>query len=295
MYINSSNFRIKNGTFNSNLGYVDINSQSDTGGATITKTDYSSYYYSTGGSLQRFCAYYPESNKTEFNWDMFTTSRPHSDKDTQDSELWKAGTIVSEMGFAKTKYNVDDGFTYERGAEQFRKTTYNFSRVYYVRNTANNAWIYSQTVTSDISCSEKYASAASANGQLPNQFSPVVSSISANVSNGNAATQHGSGGWYQFNTYYPRTGTTLTYLAKDVNSQATGSVIFYQIRRSRLTTVTSGRSGAALVNGQTIAVYDDTDRASGSILFNYDGQRKAMGGTEGKAIPSSKIYGLNLK
>jgi hypothetical protein len=50
-----------------------------------------------------------------------------------------------------------------------------------------------------------------------------------------------------------------------------------------------------LVNGQTIAVYDDTDRASGSILFNYDGQRKAMGGTEGKAIPSNKIYGLNLK
>ena len=296
MYINSGNFRIKNGTFNSNLGYVDINSQSDTGGASVSKMDWTNYYYSTGGALQRYCAYYPESNKTTFNWDMFLTSRPHNDKDTGDAEQWKAGTIVYEdNGLAQSKYNVDDGFTYDRGPEVFRKNTYNYSRVYYVRNSANTAWVYSQTVSSDISCAEKYASVASANGQAPNEFSPVVSSISANVGNGNAATQHGGGGWYQFNTYYPRTGTTLTYLAKDVNVTATGSVIFYQIRRGKMITTTTGRSGAALVNGQTIAVYDDTDRAAGSIIFNYDGQRKAMGGTEGKSIPNHKIYGLNLK
>lgn len=295
MYMNPSNFRIKNGTFNSNLGYVDVNSRSDAGGTSITSMQWSSYYYSTGGALQRYAAYFPESNRTEFVWDMFLTSRPASNKDTFDPELVKAGTLVYDVGFTSTKYNIDDGFTYDRGPEVFRKTTNNYQRCYYVRNTANTAWVFTQVVDADTSCAEKYASAASANGQNPNPQNPQTTITAYNVSNGNASTPHGSAGWTQISVYYPRAAKTLSYLVKDINSRQTGAVIFYQIRRGVPITTTTGRSGAALANGQTIGVYDQTDRAAASVVFNYDGLRKSIGDSEGKKIPDHQIFGLNLK
>lgn len=291
MYINPSNFRIKNGTFNSNLGYINVNSSSKLGGTSVDTWQWTSYFYSTGGSLQRYFAYYPESNKSQAAWDYFLTSKPPGD----DPERAKAGVIVSEDGYLDTIYNPDDGFTYRRGAEQLRKATYDYQRVYYVRNSANTAWVYTLSVVADVGVSEKWASVQNAQGQNPGPYAARISSISYNVSNGNAATQHGSGGWTQFTATYPRSGSVLTYLVKDVNTKNTGNVIFYQVARGNKVTTTTGRSGAVLANGQTIDVYEQPDRAAGSVVFNFDGQTKGIGDIENKPLPQSNFFGLNLK
>jgi len=291
MYVNPSNFRIKNGTFNSNLGYINVKSSSAIGGSTTSSMSWSSYYYATGGSLQRYFAYYPESNKSQAAWDYFLTSKPPGD----DPEKAKAGVIVDEDGFASTIYNPADGFTYDRGPEVFRKSTYNFTRVYYVRNAANTAWVYTLQVESDIAATEKFASKASAEGQNPSANAAKITIVSSSTTNGNAATQHGSGGWIQFTALYPRSGTTLTYLVKDVNVEATGSVIFYQIRRGQMQTTVTGRSGAVIANGLTLDVFEQPDRAAGTVLFNFDGQTKGIGDIENKPLPQSNFFGLNLK
>lgn len=291
MYINPSNFRIKNGTFNSNLGYINVTSSAKLGGQTAESWAWTSYYYETGGSLQRYFAYYPESDKSQAAWDYFLTSKPPGD----DPEKTKAGVIVNEAGFLDTIYNPDDGFTYRRGAEQSRKNTFDYTRVYYVRNSANNAWVYTLQVTADVAVSEKWASVAAAQGQNPSPNAAQISAISYNVSNGNAATQHGSGGWTQFTAYYPRSGTTLTYLVKDVNVKATGAVIFYQVQRGNKIRTTTGRSGAVIANGQTIDVFEQPDRAAGSVLFNFDGVTKGIGDIENKPLPQSNFFGLSLK
>lgn len=291
MYINPSNFRIKNGTFNSNLGYINVSSSSNIGGSSVESWNYTSYYYATGGTLQRYFAYYPESDKSQAAWDYFLTSKPPGD----DPEKAKAGVIVSAPGYTDTIYNPDDGFTYQRGAEITRKTTNDFTRVYYVRNAANNAWVYTLQVVADTSVGEKWASVGNAQGQDPGPNAARISAISYNVSNGNAATQHGSGGWTQFTATYPRSGTVLTYLVKDVNSKQTGAVILYQVRRGIKVTTTTGRSGAVIANGRTINVFEQPDRAAGSLLFNFDGQRKGIGDIEGKEIPQNNFFGLSLK
>ena len=291
MYINPSNFRIKNGTFNSNLGYINVSSASKLGGASVESWNWTSYYYSTGGALQRYFAYYPESDKSQAAWDYFLTSKPPGD----DPEKAKGGVIVELAGQQESIYNPDDGFTYRRGAEIFRKTTTDYTRVYYVRNAANNAWVYTLQVVADTAVSEKWSSVANAQGQNPSQFAARISSISYNVSNGNAATQHGSGGWTQFTATYPRTGTVLTYLVKDVNTKQTGAVIFYQVSRGNKVTTTTGRSGAVIANGRTIDVFEQPDRAAGSLLFSFDGQTKGIGDIEGKELPQNSFFGLSLK
>ena len=170
-----------------------------------------------------------------------------------------------------------------------------FRSVYYVRNAANNAWVYTLQVVADTSVGEKWSSVGNAQGQNPSQFAARISSISYNVSNGNAATQHGSGGWTQFTATYPRTGTVLTYLVKDVNTKQTGAVIFYQVSRGNKVTTTTGRSGAVIANGRTIDVFEQPDRAAGSLLFSFDGQTKGIGDIEGKELPQNSFFGLSLK
>lgn len=75
LYIDPTNMRVNAGLFNSNLGYVDVNTDS----VTYTATNvYSSWFCSwnpatdsTNGIIRRYVSYLPDTNQTNYFWDAF--------------------------------------------------------------------------------------------------------------------------------------------------------------------------------------------------------------------------------
>jgi hypothetical protein len=70
------------------------------------------------------------------------------------------------------------------------------------------------------------------------------------------------------------------------------AVAGYRIYRTMPYTVTTGRSGAAFVNGITINVDSVPDATSAGLAWNFDGVKNTYG--EAASFPTNTVIGVNL-
>jgi hypothetical protein len=256
LYITPSKMTVAEGKFNSDLGYINLKSGSSVGGTTTSYTETTNPYYETRYALKRFMKYrplHPGGAVTEIAWDSY---------ETYDGTIEGVYELVT--GEATSWYNAFDGYTYKRGDLVETVNDYTYTWRYYAFNVKGQAVFIKDTLHD-----KPYLQAVIDSGRTPVEYSP------------------GSG-------YYKATSSTGKTLWIGTIAAVNNGVAVkgYKIYRSMPYTKTTGRSGAAFVNGITINVESVQEQTSAGLAWNFDGVKNTYG--EAAPFPTNTVVGLNL-
>ena len=259
--ITPSAFKVNNGTFNSDLGYVKVKSGASLTGTATSYTEATNYYYEKLYSLHRHWIYRIQSQVaalptpiTDIAWDSY--------KRYDGSE---EGMNITLTGDLTSWYNPDDGYTYERGplVETIMDTTYTW-RWYYLNGKGQ--WIFAKDTTSELSVLQR----------LDRSNLPVVA--------------YGPGGGYYKIT---NTSTGKSYAVGTIASASGGEAAkCYSVRRTKVFNLTTDRSGASFANGKTISVVSSPGNTSAGAAWNFDGIKNEYG--DQAVPPTNTIFGIKL-
>lgn len=256
LFISPSKMTVAEGKFNTDLAYVNLKSGSSVGGTTTSYTENTNSYYETRFALKRYWKYRPQQPGgavTEIAWDSYQT---------YDGSIEGVYQLVT--GEATTWYNAADGYTYKRGDLVETVNDYTYTWTYYALNSKSQ-WVLVKTTLNDKSVLEALANS------------------------GRTATPYGPAAGYYL--MVSSTGKNLAVGTTAVADNGT-AVKGYKVYRSMPYTQTTGRAGAAFVNGITINVESVPDNTSAGLAWNFDGTKNTYGETA--AFPTNTVIGLNL-
>jgi hypothetical protein len=256
LYISPTKMTVAEGKFNTDLGYINLKSGSSVGGTTTSYTETTNQYYETRYALKRYWKYrplHPGGAVTEVAWDSYEAYNGN----------FEGVYDVLEGEFTEW-YNDLDGYTYKRGSLVETINDYTYTWRYYALNSRYQ-FVYIKDTLHD----KPFLQALIDKGITPQEV-------------------------YAGSGYYWTVSSTGKYLAVGtiaaVNNGA--AVQGYKIYRSMPYTKTTGRSGAAFVNGITINVESVPEQTSAGLSWNFDGIKNTYG--EPAAFPTNTITGLNL-
>lgn len=256
LYINGSKLTVAEGKFNTDLAYVNLKSGSAAGGTTTSYTETTNQYYETRFALRRYLKYRPTQPGgavTEVSWDSYIQFDGNIE-----------GVYELVPGEITSWYNPVDGYTYKRGDYVETLLDYNHTWRMYALNS-KGAWVLIKETIHDKTVLEALADS------------------------GRAAIPYGPAAGY-----YQMTSSTGKFLAVGtVASNYSGTYVqAYKIYRSMPYTQTTGRTGAAFVNGITVNVESVPDNTSAGLSWNFDGVKNTYG--EAAAFPTNTVIGVNL-
>lgn len=259
--ITPSAFKVNNGTFNSDIGYVKVRSGVSLAGSATSYTETSNYYFENKYSIHRWWIYRIQTQfsalpepRTDIAWDAYLRY-----------DGTEEGVHYNVPGDITLWYNPDDGYTYERGAlvDTIMDTVYTW-RIYYLNGRGQ--WVFAKDVTQELSVLQ----------HLQANKLPIV--------------QYGPDGSY----YKVNSTTNSNVYAMGTIASSSGGVAarYYSVRRSKVFNLTTNRLGSAFVNGKTINVVATPGNTSAGAAWNYDGVQNAYG--DQATPPTNTIFGINL-
>jgi len=256
LYITPTKLTVAEGKFNTDLAYINLTSSTVAGGTTTSLTETTNQFYETRYALRRFIKYRPlhaGGAVTEISWDSY---------EQFDGNIEGVYQVLS--GEITTWYNPFDGYTYKRGDLVEQIFDYTCSWRLYALNSKNKCILIKDVIH------DKTVLEALANS-------------------GRAAVPYGPDAGY-----YLMTSNTGKSLGVGTISQVNNGLAVkgYKIYRTMPYTKTTGRSGAAFVNGITINVESVPDNTSAGLAWNFDGLKNTYGETA--AFPTNTVIGINL-